>query len=257
MKFSISRSTALVSMVAVIAATSLVLTPNWTPVTGTYSGAAWADESGGQDSGKGHQEGQGKGGQGAQSGQGQHEDRGQGQGGPSSDSEGKGPQAGVPAGSTGGKPAWAQEGIPEVELGRLNVARAPDRVLNQAYAEAVASITPDMVAFYNLPYEEMTDQLANNWDGVTFIDSPLQNLALLKDALDGTSSLADLGVTTDVKTLAAVFLGTASDKTVPITVETVVAVTTILGMPVTGDEAEALAAKAEAIRSAVLTGHDS
>jgi len=53
----------------------------------------------------------------------------------------------------------------------------------------------------------------------------------------------------------AVFLGVASDKTVPITTETVIAVTTILGYPITGDDAEDLAKDAEAVRIAVLAGH--
>ena len=51
------------------------------------------------------------------------------------------------------------------------------------------------------------------------------------------------------------FLGTASDKTVPISSDTVVAVTTILGTPITGSEAEELAEDAEEIRIAILAGH--
>jgi len=39
--------------------------------------------------------------------------------------------------SRGGRPVWAQEGIPEVELGRLNMARAPAHVLMRALDEAV------------------------------------------------------------------------------------------------------------------------
>jgi hypothetical protein len=220
------------------------------------------DGSGGPENSKGNQGGQGQGSQGAQAGQDKQGGQGTGQGGPDPDSDAKGPQAGGPAdtGSSGGKPVWAQEGIPEVELGRLSVARSPDQVLDRAYNEALATMTPEMIDFYNIAAGEggmlaLQDALSNEWDELSLIDSPLQNLALMKDALDGTSALTSMGVSTDNDTLLAIFLGVASDKTVPISADTVVAVTTILGTAVTGDAATALAAEAEAIRIAVLAGH--
>jgi hypothetical protein len=222
-------------------------------------GAAFAQESGGKDRGQGNQGGQGSGSKGSQSGQSSQGGQGTGQGGPGPDSDSKGPQAGGPSssGAGGGNPAWAQEGIPEVELGRLSVARSPEQVLDRAYTEALATIenTDSMVDFYNQSLDRMIADLSLNWDNVTFIDSPLQNLALLQDALDGSSALSDMGVSTEVDTLMAVFLGTASDKTVPISSDTVVAVTTILGDPITGTAADALATDAEAIRIAILAGH--
>lgn len=112
-----------------------------------------------------------------------------------------------------------------------------------------------MVDFYNMSLDEAVFELSTNWDNVTLIDSPLQNLALLKDALDGTSVLTSKGVTNDVDTLMAIFLGVASDKLIDVSPETVVAVTTILGTPVTGDDAVALAKAADEIRIAVLAGH--
>lgn len=182
--------------------------------------------------------------------------QGEGQGGPSADSDGKGPQAGGSANEGGGKPVWAQEGIPEVELGRLNVARSPSKVLDQALSEALKSVSPDIVAFYSLSLEDAITTLSLSFDTVTMYDSPLQSLALLQDVLeDGTSELTALGVTNDTATLEALFIGVASDKTVPITVDTVVALTTILGTPITGDAAAQLAADAEAVRIAVLAGH--
>lgn len=206
--------------------------------------AAWAQS----------ESGNGQGNQGSQQGQDNQGDQGQGQGGPSADSDGKGPQAGAPSGSSGGKPVWAQEGIPEVELGRLNVARSPDHVLQAALLEAIATSTSDIVAFYNLSLDEAITELSLNFDSVVMYDSPLQSLALLEDVLvDGQTSLT--GVTNDTETLAALFLGTASDKTLPITTDTVIAVTTILGTPITGDAAEQLAADAEAVRIAILAGH--
>ncbi|MGB5558068.1 MAG: hypothetical protein WBN04_08650, partial [Paracoccaceae bacterium] len=166
------------------------------------------------------------------------------------------PQAGGPSadGSGGGKPAWAQEGIPEVELGRLSVARSPGHVLQRALDEAVANLSPEMVDFYNLDLGDIITELSLNWDNITIFDSPLQNLALLKELLEGQpTSLA--GVTNDADTLMAVFLGVASDKTVPISTDTVIALTTILGEPMSEADAAALAAEAEAVRIAVLAGH--
>lgn len=219
--------------------------------------AAWAQDDGDGEGGQGQggqgQGGQGQGGQG-EGGQGQGGE-GQGQGGPSEDSDGQGPKAGS-GGNEGGKPVWAQEGIPEVELGRLNVARSPDHVLDRAFDEALASLTPEMVAFYNLSTPDMLNELANNFDGISYIDSPLQNLALLRDALDGTSALNDMGVTTDKDTLTAVFLAVAADKEGEgISVATVVALTTILGTPIIGDDAVELQALSEAIRIALVAGH--
>ena len=213
----------------------------------SFGTAAWAQEAGAGQGGKGDNGKQGEGaGEGGQ---------GQGQGGPSADSEGKGPKAGSAGANGGGKPVWAQEGIPEVELGRLNVARSPDQVLDRALAEVLVGLTPEMVSYYNLTLDDAITALSLSFDTVVFVDSPLQNLALLKDLLDGTSVLTDNGVVNDVDTLAAMLLGAASDKTVPISVDTVIAVTTILGTPVTGDAAVALAAEAEAIRIAILAGH--
>jgi hypothetical protein len=233
-----------VAAVALLGSVALIA-PN---LSGMFGSPASAQEgTGGK--GNGGEGGSGQGGEG----QGQGGE-GQGQGGPGEDSDGKGPKAGS-GGSSGGKPVWAQEGIPEVELGRLSVARSPDKVLDQALAEAVASLTPEMIAFYNLSYDQLIAELSLNFDNVTFIDSPLQNLALLEDLLKDGTALSGAGVTTDDTLLAAVLLGAASDKTLPISVNTVIAVTTILGTPVTGTAAEELASLAEDIRIAILAGH--
>ena len=130
-------------------------------------------------------------------------------------------------------------------------------MLERSLEEALANITPDIVAFYSMDLDEMIEQLSLHWDDeeTAIYDSPLQSLALFQDAMDGTSVLRDEGVRNDTDTLLAVFLGVASDKNLPITVETVIAVSTILGDPITGTAAEDLAADAEAIRIAVLAGH--
>lgn len=210
------------------------------------SGAAVAESSGGDQG----QQGQGSKGQ---NGQGAKGNDGQGQGGPDADSEGKGPKAGNEGSTRSGKPNWAEEGIPEVELGRLSVARSPSHVLDRAYDEALASLNTDMVTFYNMSLDDIISNLSLNFDQQSYVDSPLQNLAFLRDALDGSISLP--GVTNSNEVLEAVFLGVASDKTVPITTDTVIAVSKILGTPITGDAAAALAVDAEAVRVAVLAGH--
>lgn len=158
-------------------------------------------------------------------------------------------------GNSGTRPPWAQEGIPEVELGRLNVVRSPSRVLDRALAEAIATVasTPGMSDFYSQSLDQAILQLSTEFDSLSYIDSPLQNLALFKDVLDGSTSLP--GATASPGTLAAIFLGTASDKTIPISVDTVKAVTTILGTPVSDGTAATLAAQAEAVRIAILAGH--
>jgi len=121
----------------------------------------------------------------------------------------------------------------------------------------VVNLTQDMVDFYNLPLDGaggIIDELSNNWDNITIYDSPLQNLALLEELLaGGTTSLT--GVTNDNDTLMAVFLGVASDKNVPISTDTVIALATIFGETISNADAEDLAVAAEAVRIAVLAGH--
>ena len=216
------------------------------------------DDSSHDDSEGGHESG-GKGGRGGSNGghdEGAEGGGGEGRGGSQGGGEGDGGGRGQGAGAGGaGRPVWAQEGIPEVELGRLNVARSPDRVLDRAYAEALSTFSEEVAAFYRLDLAEMERELATNWANVRFIDSPLQNLALLRDALDGKSVLRDVGIATDNDTLLAVFLGTASDKSMPVTTETALAISAILGRPLSESEAAALAEEAERIRQAILQGH--
>ena len=190
---------------------------------------------------------------------------GSGQGGPSADSEGKGPKskAGKPADGKKGKPAWAQEGIPEVELGRLNVARSPDKVLDRQLAEAVSTIEalPDaeeaaLVGLYDGTVEEFTAAVTpETWDSLTIIDSPVQNLALLRDIYDGDDfALSDLGIAPS-DDLAAMVIGVASDKTIPITEDTVKALNVIMDLKLTPEQIKQIAIDAEAVRQAVATAH--
>jgi len=221
---------------------------------GSGKGGSGSHEDGGHEDGHtdddhddGHESG-GKGREGSGEGGTQGQRAGAGSG------EGNGGQ-GSQGGQSQSRPVWAQEGIPDVELGRLNVARSPAQVIDRAYAEAIGALTPEVAAFYALSLEQMETALGQHWDTLQIIDSPLQNLALMRDALGGTSVLVSSGISRDNDALLAVFLGTASDKGVPITTETALAVSMILGQPLSEDEAERLAADAERIRQAIVEGH--
>jgi hypothetical protein len=125
----------------------------------------------------------------------------------------------------GGRPVWADDGIPEVELGRLNVARSPSHVLDKALAEAHTTLSKGAQAS---------------------LHSPLQNLALYKEAMSGKSGWT--------KEQAARFLGAAADKNIPISTDTVKALNTILGLPT--ENVEEIAKAAEQQRINFKATHD-
>ncbi len=206
---------------------------------------------------------------------------GQGQGGPSADSDAKGPKYGGGAaaptpGTQGGKPVWAQEGVPsDVELGRLNVVRAPAQVLQRQLNEALTTMSP---AFYNAviaignaattPAEKLAALIAlvkeSFVDGTTMlrVDSPLQNLALYKDVFVDGTIVATAGTVTastynSALLMMAVFIGSAADKTVPITQATVDAINKIMALtPATGaPTAVEVSNWAEEVRKAIAEAH--
>ena len=145
-----------------------------------------------------------------------------------------------------------------MELGRLSVARSPDQVLDRAFDEAMAAAvaTPEILNLYNqVSVEDAIAYLKANWDDMVLYNSPLQNLALIKDLLDNGGATSLPGVTTDGGVLFSVFLGVASDKTVPISTATVIAISTIFDHPLDETSAASLAAAAEAVRVAVLEVH--
>jgi len=237
-------------------------------------GSAYAQSDAGR-GGQGYRGGAGAGG-GAGGGE---SDRGQ--RGPSSDSDSVGPryQGGEqsrrpPEGTRGGRPVWAQEGIPEVELGRLSVARAPGHVIDHAFTEVLSNwttlgstvltltaegqptLTMTVAQLYSLPAAQFANIVQTYYASVLRIDSPLENLALLRDVrVDNVTQLTGVTPATPID-LAAIFLGSASDKTIPITTDTVIAINTILGLPtLTTQQIADFAAKAEAVRLAILSGH--
>lgn len=154
------------------------------------------------------------------------------------------------------RPVWAREGIPEVELGRLNVSRAPGHVLARAEAEALLNYSEEMAALYNISADEAASLLQTNYRDIARFDSPLQNLALYKDLIIfGQSQLSGINPRSQID-LAAIFLGSASDKNIPVTEDTVIAVNRILGLiELAPDDRASLVSKADQVRSAILTGH--
>jgi hypothetical protein len=245
---SVSEASILKSATALLLGLAVVTGGVMTPFPG-HDMAAFAQDTG--DTGDGDDgDGDGEGGNGA----GNQGGAGQGQGQGNQGGAGAGQGQGAQGGAGGTMPPWASEGIPEVELGRLSVARSPSHVIDRAYDEALLTLA-SMAEFYNMTLDQMIEELSLNWDNITIIDSPLQNLAIFRDALDGSIDLSSYGITNDAFTMMAVTLGIASDKTVPITAETAYAVSVIFEMPLSEAEATALAEAAEAIRIAVLAGH--
>lgn len=160
------------------------------------------------------------------------------------------------AGSQGGAPVWAAQEL--VDIGRLNVGRAPEAVLIKAETNAIAELDPAAAAaFYDqaaailVAYQAAADEekpalLTQLTDllyaaGDYRIDSPLANLAFYKDIMaDGVVTTADGTVVFSAlnpdgsinvdlqEAYAAIFLGGAADKTKPVLTETVHAVDVIL-----------------------------
>lgn len=199
--------------------------------------------------------------------------QGQGQGGPGADSDAKGPRFGGGENSQrdtaarGGKPIWGQDGLVNpvtgttAELGRLNVARAPEGVFDRQLTEALAAIAadPTLVNFYAM---SLADIVAADLDTVVRLDSPLANLAILKTLL---TTKADLVVDTvdGVKTIAyndntlAILLGSASDKYIAISPDTVYAIFKILlKAEPEGYDLTTIATTANDVRTEIMTDHD-
>ena len=194
--------------------------------------------------------------------------KGSGQGGPSSDSDAQGPRYGGGANSNNpsgsrGKPSWSQDTLPtDVELGRLSVARAPAHVLDKSLAEALSTMDYSLYQLTSLTDVLNAIKTGALPSGATFVrvDSPLENLALYKDILlDGKIGDGSKITVTQSNTelLLAVFLGSASDKEIPITADTVTAVNTILKLTLPSNITAAdLAAEADQVRQDILAVHN-
>jgi len=185
----------------------------------------------------------------------------------------------------GGSPQWASQEL--TDIGRLNVARAPADVLLRAKDGGLDEISGDLtfytevaaiLATYDLTTEDGFNAAVNAVAALlrsdpTRVDSPLSNLAFYQDLIDdGIIARSDGTVVLDVSaldmadryTLAAVFLGSAADKTLAVTADTVHAIDVIFEFeavtkpPENLDVAQdtTLALAADAVREAIQTVHD-
>ena len=162
----------------------------------------------------------------------------------------------------------------DLELGRLSVVRAPSHVIDQSLASALAALQPafydQVVAIANNASLDEAGKIAalqalvkDNFDSTTVVrvDSPLENLGLYKDLVpDSTIAAAaktyTASTTDQFVMLAAVFIGSASDKTIPVSTATVDAVTKILQLTLpAGVTSDAIATYAEAVRQAIAEAH--
>jgi hypothetical protein len=185
----------------------------------------------------------------------------------------------------GGRPQWASQEL--TDIGRLNVARAPEDVLLRAKDGGLDEISGDLTFYTNVAailakYDLSTEDGFNAAvsevalllrSDPTRVDSPLGNLAFYQDLIsdgiiartDGTVVLDATDLTQDqLYTLAAVFLGSAADKTLTVTADTVHAIDVIFEFEATTTPPEnldvaqdtTLALAADAVREAIQTVHD-
>jgi hypothetical protein len=253
----------------------------------SFISSAWAQDegSGGKKGGKdvkgGQGEDKGKGGEkgqkdsltkGPTNSSGDYTDSGQGPRSKSSD-----------ATTSGTRPVWAKEGV-TVELGRLNVTRAPQSVRDRQLAEALktATATPEVMAVYAWSIEQFA---ANLTDATARVDAPLANLAMyqafIKELAKNPSatSITLTSVNKETKipvtltfslsgnatptSVLGIMLGSAADKDATkiggLSAEVVSSVNLILG--VTTDFAKAglttslVGTAAETVRSTISTVH--
>jgi len=172
--------------------------------------------------------------------------------------------AGGSSTSRGGKPIWGQDGLvnpatgTSAELGRMNVSRAPAAVFDRQLAEALLALADPATETLKFYTYSVADIKELDLDVVARLDSPLANLAILKVLLtDGSLKVGDttLTPTTD---LLGILLGSASDKYIPITPDTVYAIFKILtkAEPAADLNLVEIATAANDIRVEIMTDHD-
>lgn len=133
-----------------------------------------------------------------------------------------------------------EDNVVEVDFGRLNIARAPDKVLEHALDEALSKLDGAEITLENLSL--LTDAsgrlLTYDEEGeltATAIDSPLENLALYQAILEQYDSTSDAetitihsgpySITIEVEALPQLLasaLAAAADKTETIEIDEVV-----------------------------------
>lgn len=178
----------------------------------------------------------------------------------------KGPKAGTSSGKKG-KPAWAGDVAvtgydSTVELGRLNVAKAPASVLLRAHDEEFHVLVDATVT--NL-YDAKTwaEVLLALKSSTARVDSPVANIAFYQDVLkDSKVTMGTETYTTPLTKLeqAAIFLGSAASKEATygtgIVAGTVKNMNIILGITMSDADVASVAAMAEDVREAIEDAHE-
>ena len=200
------------------------------------------------------------------------------------DASGQGPRgASGQTDTRGTKPVWASEGV-TVELGRLNVIRAPQSVRDRQLAEALSSATatPELMTVYSWSIEQFA---ANLTDDTVRLDAPLANLAMYEAFVEAlaknptatsvtirslsketqlpVSYTFNLTGTATPTSVLGIMLGTAADKDVTkiggLDAEVVEAVNLILGVTADfsklGISTTDLGLAAETVRSTISVVH--
>lgn len=201
------------------------------------------------------------------------------------EASGQGPrQKSGSSGTRGTKPVWASEGV-TIELGRLNVARAPQSVRDRQLAEALknAATTPALMGVYGESIEQFAATLTKD---TVRADAPLANLsmyqAFIKELAKNPSATSVTIRSVDKETkqplsytfnltggatptsVLGIMLGSAADKDQTkiggLNAGVVDSINLILG--VTSDfnklgiSSTAVGAAAETVRSTISTVHD-
>jgi len=236
---------------------------------------------GGKDVKGGHGEDKGKGGE-----KGQKDNLTKGPANSRGDYEasGQGPRGKKGDTSTRGtRPVWAKEGV-TVELGRLNVVRAPQSVRDRQLAEALATATktPEAMAVYSWSIDKFAAELTKD---TVRVDAPLANLsmyqAFIKELAKNPSatSITINSVKKETKlpvsytfnltggasatSVLGIMLGSAADKDVTkiggLNAEVVRSVNLILGVTADFEKAglttTAVGSAAETARATISTVH--
>lgn len=129
--------------------------------------------------------------------------------------------------------AEAPNNVIEIELGRLNVSRAPDKVLNHSLEEALSKLDGLKITAENLSTKTDLSGRVLLPGSATAIDSPLENLALYKAILEAyVDASTDINLTYEgysitleaevVPQVLASTLAAATDKTNVVEIDEVV-----------------------------------
>lgn len=185
----------------------------------------------------------------------------------------KGPsyKGGSSAAGKKGKPAYAGDVAvtgydSTVEMGRLNVAKSPTKVIDKANKDALVTLfaSPELYKLTSLDAviaAIKSGVLPGTTTPIVRIDSPLQNLGLYKDLLTDGKLVSSSGTVfsglsnTD---LLAIFLGGAADKAgAAVSVNTVTNLNIIFGLTdkMSATDIEAVAAGAAKVQAAILEAH--